>query len=110
MLALSIVPMIRMVAASYGVHPGLAVIIARRESGFDPQAVGDDGAAVGLWQWHLNTWCHTRAKMGADHFDWRKDPWESTVTAMYAMGVLHLYSWWSTYQPALTELGGSPDE
>jgi len=110
MLALSIVPMIRMVAASYGVHPGLAVIIARRESDFNPNAISDNGLAVGLWQWDLKSWKHVRQSMGMSTFDLRTYPWDSTVTAMYAMGVLHLYSWWSTYQPALTELGGSPDE
>jgi len=105
-----IVPMIRLVATSYGVHPGLAVIIARRESSFDPDAVGDNGKAVGLWQWHLKSWSHVRKKMGMLCVDDRRDPWESTVTAMYAMSVLHLYRWWSTYKPALAELGGSPDE
>jgi len=110
MLTRSIVPMIRLVASSYGVHPRLAVIIARRESSFYPDAVGDKGDAIGLWQWHLASWTHVRVKMGLDTKDMRSDPWESTITAMYAMGVLHLYKWWSTYKPALSELGGSPDE
>jgi len=110
MLTLSIVPMIRLVARAYGVHPGLAVIIARRESSFDPDAVGDNGDAVGLWQWHWKSWHYVREKMGLDTFDGRADPWESTVTAMYAMSVLHLYRWWSTYQPALQEMKGLSDE
>jgi len=102
--------MIRTLATAYGVHPGLAVIIARRESNYDPNAIGDDGFAVGLWQWHLESWRHVRLDMGLDTYDLRRDPWESTITAMYAMSVLHLYKWWSTYRPALKELGGSPDE
>jgi len=102
--------MIRLVASAYGVHPGLAVIIARRESSFRTAVVGDAGKAVGLWQWHLPSWCHVREKMGLDIVDLRDDPWESTLTAMYAMGVLHLYRWWSTYKPALQEMKGLPDE
>lgn len=110
MLTRSIVPMVRLVAQAYGVHPGLAIIIARRESNFRPSVEGDQGLAHGLWQWHLKSWNHVRGKMGLDSTDLRYDPWESTVTAMFAMGVLHLYKWWSTYQPALQEMKGLPDE
>jgi len=106
----SIVPMIRLVAHAYGVCPGLAVIICRRESSFNPTAVGDQGQAVGLWQWHIASWNQVRDSMGLRGLDLRKDPYESTITAMFAMGVLHLYRWWSTYKPALNEMAGLPDE
>jgi len=66
------------------------------ESSLDAGAVGDDGAAVGLWQWHLSSWECVRAHMNAPLDDLRADAWESTRTAMYAMGELDLYHWWST--------------
>lgn len=39
-------------AARQGVRPELALAIARRESSFNPNAIGDGGRAVGLFQLH----------------------------------------------------------
>lgn len=100
-----LIHLIRATALRYGVDPELAIVICRRESSYDEFAIGDNGLAVGLWQWHLTSWEHVRAKMGKDTLDRRTDLVESTEAAMYAMGELGLYEWWSTYHPALRELG-----
>jgi len=104
-----IVHMIRMLAREYGVRPGLAVSICRRESGFDPMAVGDNGAALGLYQWHKPSWTHVRVRMNRGILDLRHDPFAATETAMYAMGILGLYGWWSTYQAALDETAATKE-
>ena len=87
--------MVRQLAPAFGVDPERAACIVRLESEWDPGAVGDDGAAVGLWQWHPESWRHVRAAMGASVEDRRADPVESTVTALYAIGRLDLGRWWT---------------
>jgi len=104
MSATAVILLIRVLAPLYGVDPDLALVICRRESAFDPRAIGDGGAAHGLWQWHIDSWEHVRYRMGRSLDDRRFDALESTETALYAMGVLHLYRWWSTFEPALQEL------
>lgn len=84
-------------AIVYGVDPLLATDICRLESDFDPTAVGDDGLAVGLWQWHMGSWAYVRDKMGESQEDERLDVYESTRTAMFALGALGLHHWWSAY-------------
>ena len=83
-------------ATYYGVDPVYACEIVRLESEWNTRAVGDKGKAVGLWQWHLDSWVHVRVRMGESTEDLRLDPVESTVTAMYAIKVLGLERWWST--------------
>jgi len=95
-----IIRLIQLVSRSYGVNECLALRIAYHESEFNPYAEGDDGKAVGLWQWHLPSWHHVRDKMGRPLDDERSQPWASTDTAMYAMGVLGLWQWWSTLEMA----------
>ncbi len=75
--------MVRSMADAMGVSPDYAACIVARESEWNPDAVGDDGAAVGLWQWHLGSWQHVRAKMGLPVEDRRAAPVESTVTALW---------------------------
>lgn len=87
--------MVRQLAPAFGVDPERAACIVRLESEWDPGAVGDDGAAVGLWQWHPESWRHVRTAMGASVEDRRADPVESTVTALYAIGRLDLGRWWT---------------
>lgn len=103
---LAIIALIRALAPVYGVAPSLALAICRLESAFDPSAVGDDGEALGLWQWHINSWKHVRQRMDRPVQDLRRDPIESTETALYALGVLGLHRWWSTYPAALEETSG----
>jgi hypothetical protein len=92
--------MIRALALRYGVDPDFAVEIVKLESSFRPKAVGDGGLAVGLWQWHFQSWVHVRTRMNLPTEDERDDAFESTITALYAIGRLGLARWWSTAERA----------
>jgi len=92
-------------AVMYGVDVSLATEICRLESDFDSRVFGDEGEAAGLYQWHLDSWIHVRAMMGASTEDTRMDPIDNIATAMYAMGELKLYRWWSTYEIACQHVG-----
>ena len=87
--------MIEHAARAMDVSPEYAACIAYHESRFDPEAIGDQGRAVGLYQWHYESWAHVRRQMGLSTDDRRDDPVEATVTAMWAWrnGYRH---WWST--------------
>ena len=87
--------MVRRMALAFGVEPERAACIVRLESEWDPAAIGDDGAAVGLWQWHMASWRHVRRQMGLSTEDRRMDPVESTATALFAIGRLGLGRWWT---------------
>jgi len=94
-------------SAMYGVNLQLAYNICYLESSYNPQAVGDNGKAVGLWQWHKPSIDYVNRKMveageieKMPEEDTRKDIWFSTQAAMYTMGKLGLYRWWSTYERA----------
>ena len=82
----------------YDVDPVLAIEIARMESAFAPTCIGDDGAAVGIYQWHIPSWEYVRRMAGWDISDQRADSTESVRTAMYAIGTLHLEHWWTAYR------------
>lgn len=85
----------------YEVDPVYAINIVTLESSWDPNAIGDGGKAVGLWQWHLKSWEYVREKMKLPLDDLRTDPYEATRTALYAIGVLDLERWWSTAEKAI---------
>ena len=87
--------LIRHTAGAMGVDADFAVCIAWHESRYDVMAVGDDGMAIGLWQWHLGSWEYVRGKMGLPLEDRRNDPVESTITAIYAIDRLGLAHWWT---------------
>lgn len=95
-------------APAYGVDPELAIEICRLESDFDCYEPGDDGLAMGPWQFHLASWECVRTHMGLPLDDLRTDPYESTRTAMHAMGNMGLYRWWSTYEIALRRVRANP--
>lgn len=100
-----ILAIILALAPAYGVDPELAIEICRLESDFDCYAVGDNGMAVGPWQFWPETWVWLREQMHEDpDLALRTNPWESTKTAMHAMGVMGLYRWWSTYPIALRRM------
>jgi len=65
-------------AARVGIAPALALAMAEMESGLNPNAVGDDGHSVGLYQLHDQG-------MGAGMGDSRYDP---RINAVTALGVL----------------------
>lgn len=104
-------------SGKYDVNPLLAYNICFLESTCNPHAVGDDGEAIGLWQWHEESFDHVVRKMVAageiEHppdAGARKSIWTSTKVAMYAMGKLDLYDWWSTYEVAKRKLESGPTE
>lgn len=95
--ALSLQPhelMVRQMAGTMGVHPDYAACIVRRESTWDPGAIGDQGRAVGLWQWHLPSWRHVRAHMGLSTEDRRHNPIASTSAALWWIRQGHA-NWWT---------------
>jgi soluble lytic murein transglycosylase-like protein len=61
-----------------------ALCVADHESRFDPGAIGDHGEAVGLYQFHLGTWQHFRARIGLPADDLRADAREAARTACWA--------------------------
>lgn len=97
-LALAMTPhelMVRQLAPVFDVPPDYAACVVRLESAWDPAAVGDEGAAVGLWQWHLGSWEYVRGQMGLPTDDQRENPVQSTVTAFHAIGRMDLAHWWT---------------
>lgn len=91
-------------ACIYNVSPTLALRICELESDFNVTAIGDQGAARGLYQIHNNghdgSWQIMRRAMGETTEDLRLDARENIKTALFAMGELGLYRWWSTYDLA----------
>jgi len=87
---------IYLAAAKYDISADYLQCVARYESSFDAEAVGDAGLAVGLYQWHPDSWKWAREKMGRDSdLELRKEPSEAAETAAYIMSEYNLYRWWS---------------
>jgi soluble lytic murein transglycosylase-like protein len=80
----AVMAIIRIECQPYGVSEDFAQCVAERESRFDPQAIGDHGMAVGLYQFHLSTWQHLRVRMGLPADDLRSDAREAARTACWA--------------------------
>ncbi len=80
-------------AKEYGVSVRYLVCLAREESRFDPQAVGDSGRAVGPFQYWLSTWQMFRRQMGLSVEDLRACEKESTRTTAYAISRGLDYHW-----------------
>jgi len=89
-------------ATYYDLDPALVECMVQAESEFNPNARRhDDGGrgvdAVGLAQFHLESWRHIRRAMGAPETDRRLDPVESLVTMTWALA--NGYSeWWATWE------------
>jgi hypothetical protein len=90
-------------AAERGVDVERALATVTAESAWDANAVGDNGLALGLWQWHgaesVNTWAWACELTG--HAAWaddanRADALKSTVVAldMIADGYGWLWTGW----------------
>ena len=91
---------IRQFAYLYGVPEKLALCIAKNESGFRADAVGDSGLAVGILQFHRGTFLMFQKKMGLKQSDDRTDVVESARVAMWA--IANGYGkHWSTYRRCL---------
>jgi soluble lytic murein transglycosylase-like protein len=80
----AVAAIIRIECARYDVPETFALCVADRESRFDPQAIGDHGDAVGLYQFHLGTWQHFRTRMGLPADDLRSDARQAARTACWA--------------------------
>lgn len=90
----------------YGVDGETLGCIIEWESQWKPSAVGDDGKAVGLFQWHEESIEVALRDMGIC-WQWEKgDPrfnvWASTLAACHAIN--QGWDWWST-QEKCEELG-----
>ncbi len=97
MNAMFVAALISLLSRFYGVSPEYAECVCCAESRYDAAAVGDSGRALGLWQFHVAAWTETREAMGRDPDPaLRADPVEATETALYAMGVMGKYDWWTT--------------
>lgn len=72
-------------SARYGVEPYLVACILEKESNFNPQAIGDNGKAVGMAQFHLGTFKMFRKKMGLSQEDLRTDKAESIKVLCWAL-------------------------
>ena len=72
-------------AKEYGVSARYLVCLAREESRFNPEAVGDSGKAVGPFQYWLSTWQEFRRQMGLSTEDLRGCEEESVRTTAWAI-------------------------
>lgn len=87
-------------ARYYQVDIGFALCVAYHESRFDRFAVGDEGAAFGLYQFWLPTWRMLRQQMGLSTQDRRFHVEESVKTALWAFA--HGYrSHWAAVKKGL---------
>jgi hypothetical protein len=91
-------------AGYYGLDPALVGCLIARESDWDPQALGDEGRALGLAQWHLGSWCAVRRAMGLPEDDLRDAPHEALRTTLWALSQGYA-PWWSAYPPCVKETG-----
>jgi len=81
--------MVRMLAVEQGVDVERALETVRLESQWDPSAVGDEGQAVGLWQWWPDTWRWACELCG--YGEWsdpvnRLDPVKASIVAVDMIG------------------------
>lgn len=84
---------IRIECARYGIAMPFALCVADWESRFDPQAVGDGGDAIGLYQFHLGTWRRFRNEMGLGTEDLRADTRAAASTACWAFANGYARRW-----------------
>jgi len=77
----------------YQVDPLLVSCILENESHFRPEAIGDNGLAVGIAQFHLNTFKTFRRLMGETGKDLRTNPEESIKILCWALSTGRGYHW-----------------
>ena len=82
------------VRSAFPDEPERAVRVVECESTFRPDAIGDDGRAVGLWQWWYETWtASARRALGYDPGDRRTDPLLSTAVAAHKVATEGWWAW-----------------
>ena len=77
----------------YQVNKDFITCILFNESHFKSSAVGDNGKAVGMAQFHLPTWISFRSKMGESVKDLRSDPEQAVKTLCWAVSQGLKYHW-----------------
>ena len=92
--------MVAQMAAERGVDVDRALACVTAESTWDADAVGDEGDAVGLWQFHEGTWswaAELTGRAGWASPEMRRDPVASTIVAldMIERGYGWLWTGWS---------------
>src|SRR5258708_17079866 len=108
--------MIAAAATRHGVRPELLRALVQHESGFDPNAIGDGGRAIGLCQMHPEAcsdvganWAHMRnpgaaLDAGAAYLAIMLDEFETERTALAAFnggpGAMRPWAWGRVYQQA----------
>ena len=106
-ICISVQLMVQLLAPMYGVDPAFAAEVVRRESDWDIVAVGDDGDAVGLWQFHKPAFeTGYRLEFGSE-VDWsgadmRLDPVVSTRVALRLMQEGYV-GWWTAARQLIDE-------
>jgi hypothetical protein len=79
-------------AREFGVDPVMLDAVAFCESSYRPAAVGDDGAAIGLFQFHEWRWWHNAPALGYSQ-DLRADPVAASRVAAYAFSTGQRAAW-----------------
>lgn len=82
----------------YKVNKYLLHYIIFKESSYNPEAVGDNGKAVGLAQFHPGTWQSFRQQMGLDeNINLRKNSEEAIRTLAWGLAN-NYHSHWTAYK------------
>ena len=106
-MCISVQLMVQLLAPMYGVDSEFATEVVRRESEWNIYAVGDDGDAVGLWQFHKPAFeTGYRLEYGAE-VDWsapdmRLDPEVSTRVALRLIQEGYV-EWWTAARQLMNE-------
>jgi hypothetical protein len=79
-------------ALRYGISEAWLDRIAWCESGTDPFAVGDGGLAIGIYQWHEQTW--DSWALPIDIAKGRQNSWAAAYETARAIAAGHA-SWWT---------------
>jgi len=92
--AITLQGMVSQVASYNGIDPDVAMSVVQVESAWNPQAIGDNGLSVGLWQFRgadsSNTWSWLCKVTG--YPEWgddsnRSDPVLTTIVATKAISM-----------------------
>ncbi len=77
--------LIKFYSEEYQVNQALVTCIIKKESTFNPKAVGDSGKAIGYAQFWHETWIRMRKQMGLETTDLRTDKAEAIKTLCWGL-------------------------